>query len=393
VSLFLPQEKAYHAGGRYVFEALRELSRRHEIALATRLEQGELPALEALRPFCRKIHPYPYRSSQRRGLFAKAGLVLNYLGFSRYADRLIRERDFDLVMVEWVETALLIGRSKTPMILDAHDVISKPALRLLQQSSGLGRLPALVKYLLTRTAERSVMRRFQTIFTRSQCDKDFLLSLQPGLKVKTVPHPAGLDIGADCYQPRPNSILFLASYKYRRLNVDAALWFHDRVLPLVRRRLPDARFVIAGYGPPEELTALAGRDPLVEVTGFVDDLDRCYKEAALFVAPILTGGGIIVKVLDAMAAERPVVATSYGNEGICARHGHDLLIADDPAGFAEAVIKLLTEPEFARQLAENGKEFVRRNYSLESVIESIEGSFAELQEDGNSSIKGGPKSI
>ena len=162
------------------------------------------------------------------------------------------------------------------------------------------------------------------------------------------------------------------------MNVDAALWFYQEVFPLVRRKIPDARFIIAGYGPPEELTSLAEKDPQVLVTGFVDDIDRCYKEAALFVAPILTGGGIIVKILDALAAGRPVVTTSYGNEGIGAEPGRDLLVADDPAGFAEGVVRLLREPEFARQMAENGREFVRKNYSLESVIDRIESCYKEV---------------
>ena len=92
VSLFLPQEKAYHAGGRYVFEVIRELSRRHEIYLATRLEEGEYPSLEALRPYCREIYPYSYKSVSSRSLITNAGLVLNYLGFSRFADRLDTKR-------------------------------------------------------------------------------------------------------------------------------------------------------------------------------------------------------------------------------------------------------------------------------------------------------------
>jgi hypothetical protein len=129
VSLFLPQRKARHAGGRYVFEILSRLSARHEIHLATRLEEAELPLLDSLRPFCAAVHPYPYRDVARRGLLDNVRLVGNYLGFSRFADRLIRSNHYDVVQVEWVESALLISRGKTPMVLDAHDVITKPAER------------------------------------------------------------------------------------------------------------------------------------------------------------------------------------------------------------------------------------------------------------------------
>jgi glycosyltransferase involved in cell wall biosynthesis len=197
-------------------------------------------------------------------------------------------------------------------------------------------------------------------------------------KVKTVPIPAGMDITGQSYAARPDTILFLAAYRHRQVNVDAALWFYREVFPLVRHEIPEARFIIAGNGPPEELTVLAATDSQVEVTGFVDDIDRCYKEAAVFVAPILTGGGIIVKILDALAAGRPVVATSIGNEGIAAMPGRDLLVADDPPTFAAQVVKLLREPEYARALAANGAEFVKKNYGIDSVIAKLEHTLAEV---------------
>jgi polysaccharide biosynthesis protein PslH len=380
VSLFLPQPKSRHAGGRYVYELLKNLSQRHEIHLATRLEDTELPLLDALRPLCASIHHYTYRTAVQRGMLDNLWLIGNYLGFSRFADRLIRSGKYDIVQVEWVETALLIGKGRTPMVLDAHDVITKPAERRMRQARGAARLREGLKYLLIKTAERRIMGRFAAIFTVSEFDQRYLLQMAPELadRVTTVPIPAGMDITEQHYPAQKNTILFLAAYRHRQVNVDAALWFYREVFPLVRRELPDARFIIAGYGPPQELTSLAEQDPQVEVTGFVDDIDRCYKEAAVFVAPILTGGGIIVKILDALAAGRPVVATSIGNEGIAAQPGRDLLIADDPLTFAAHVIKLLQDTECARTLAANGAEFVRQHYSLTSVITRLEENLAEV---------------
>jgi hypothetical protein len=131
VSLFLPQEKAYHAGGRYVYEVIKNLSGKHEIHLATRLEEGEFPLLETLRPVCKEIYPYPYRTKSERGLFDIIRLALNYMGFSRYADRIAARGGFDLIQVEWVEAAMMMRKRETPMVLDAHDVITKPAERAI----------------------------------------------------------------------------------------------------------------------------------------------------------------------------------------------------------------------------------------------------------------------
>jgi len=380
VSLFLPRQQAGHAGGRYVYELLRHLAQRHELHLATRLEEAELPLLEALRPLCAAIHPHVYRNVAQRGVLDNLRLIGDYLAFSRSADGLIHAGEYDIVQVEWVETALLIRKGRTPMVLDAHDVITKPAERRMRQAKGINRLVATIVYLLTRMAERCIMRRFAAIFTVSDFDRRYLLNMAPELAARaiTVPIPAGMDISERRYPTRPHSILFFAAYRHRQVNVDAALWFYRRVFPLIRRQIPEASFIIAGNGPPAELTALAATDPQVEVTGFVDDIDRCYKEAAVFVAPILTGGGIIVKILDALAAGIPVVTTTFGNEGVAAQPGRDLLVADDPESFAAHVVRVLQETEFARTLAMNGAEFARHHYGIDSVIARLEEHLAAI---------------
>lgn len=378
VSLFLPQEKAYHAGGRYVFELLRRLSSSHEIHLATRMEEGEDLGLADLAPYCRKIHPFTYPLIAKRDAVGAARLIANYLAFSRFANRLVQEGDYDLVQVEWVETAILMSRGKTPMVLDAHDVITKPAERAFQRSRGPGRLFAWAKFRLVRAVEKMIMSRFDRIFTLSEFDRRYLEGLAPGLPVATIPIPAGMDLKPTTYPRVKHRLLFLASYKYRPTNVEAALWFHGQVLPLVRREFPDAEFVIAGFGPPESLTSLAESDPGTKVTGFVDDTDRLYKSAAVFVAPILTGGGIIVKVLDALAAGTPVVTTSFGNEGIEARPGEDLMVADSAVAFADAVIDLLRDEAKASQLAENGRNFVTSRFSLDAILRQLERAYADI---------------
>jgi polysaccharide biosynthesis protein PslH len=378
VSLFLPQEKAYHAGGRYVFELLRRLSQHHEIHLVTRLETGEFPCLDDLAPYCARIHPFSYPQVVKRNLAGTLRLVANYLAFSRFANRVIREGGYDLVQVEWVETAILIYPGAAPMVLDAHDVITKPAERAFLRSRGLGRLIQGAKFLLVRATEKRIMARFDQIFTLSEFDRSYLLALSPALPVATIPIPAGLDLKPTSYPRVSHRLLFLASYKYRPENVEAALWFHRLVLPLVRQEFPDAEFVIAGFGPPEQLTELAERDRQTWVTGFVDDTDELYKSAAVFVAPILTGGGIIVKVLDALAAGTPVVTTTFGNEGIAARPGEELLVADDPRSFADAVITLLRDEAKARRIAEKGAAFVASHFSLEAVLDRIERAYREL---------------
>ena len=378
VSLFLPQKKAYHAGGRYVFEIIKNLSKKHEIHLATRLEENEFPALEELKPICKEIYPYIYKTKAERNFFDSARLLINYAGFSRFANRTAHNGGFDIIQVEWVEPALMMKKSKTPMVLDAHDVITKPAERSANKCRGIGKAPGYLKYRLVRALEIAIAGRFDMVFTRSENDKEYVLSMAPGLNVRVIPHPAGLDITDRKAGREKNTILFLASYKYRKVNVDAALYFYRNVFPLIRTSVPEAKFVIAGYGPPEELTAIQRDDPGVLVPGYVDDIDECYKKASVFVAPIMIGGGVIVKIIDAMAAGTPVVTTSYGNEGIGAVPGRDLLVADDPQGFAASVLRVLREEGLAETLSGNGREFVRMHFSLDAVMSRIESAYQEL---------------
>jgi glycosyltransferase involved in cell wall biosynthesis len=378
ISLFLPQQKASHAGGRFVFELVKELSRRHEIHLATRVEEQELSGLAELKPFCRTIHPYPYKTSAKHGLFMTLRLLINYLGFSRHANRLISRGHYDLVQVEWVEAAILITKKQTPMVLDAHDVITKPAERRYRQARGIPRVLGYLAFKFIGTMEVLIAGRFDRVIVRSAIERDYLNALAPALPLSTIPHPAGLDITDKVFERSNNTILFLASFKYRKTNVDAALYFYRSVLPLVRKKIPDAQFIIAGYGPPDELLSLQKQDPSVIVPGFVNDADEYYKKASVFVAPILVGGGIIVKVLDAMAAGTPVVATTYGNEGIGAEPDRDILIADDPEGFASQVVRVLYDRSFAEKLGNSGQVYIRRHYGKEAVFSKLESLYEQL---------------
>lgn len=367
-----------------MYEVIKDLSKRHEIYLVTRVEKGELQGLEEIRPFCKEVYPYTYATSGKRGLFGVIGLILNYIGFGLFARRLTG-RGFDLIQAEWVESAVFLKKGGTPMVLDSHDVITKPAERLFRQAClpdrqgrGISRYAGFFRYAAVRTLERMIVERFNVVFTRSGYDRDYLLAMAPGIEVVVVPHPAGLDITDREYGRSRNTILFLASYKYRRVNVEAALYFYREVFPLVRLSVPAAKFVIAGYGPPEELTSLQEKDTAVSVPGFVEDIDECYKRAAVFVAPILVGGGIIVKVLDAMAAGTPVVTTTFGNEGIGATPGRDLLTADDAGSFAGAVVEVLQDEGLAAALSKNGREFVGRKYSRDAVMDKIESAYERL---------------
>jgi len=138
------------------------------------------------------------------------------------------------------------------------------------------------------------------------------------------------------------------------------------VWPAVRRACPEATFTVIGRRD-APLARLRDGQPSVTFAGYVDDLERFYQGRPIVVAPILSGSGLRVKILDALAHALPVVSTTVGCEGIGVRHGEDLMIADTGAAFAEAVVGLLNDGKRAQRLGDTGRTVVERRFSLQAV--------------------------
>jgi glycosyltransferase involved in cell wall biosynthesis len=116
----------------------------------------------------------------------------------------------------------------------------------------------------------------------------------------------------------------------------------------------------------------------VVVTGYVKDIGPYYEKCAVFVAPILVGGGIIVKTLNAMSAGRPAVTTRFGNEGIEAIPEQGIRIADSPEEFAQKTVELLIGEGLWHRIAKNGREFVQRKYNWERAMQRLEKVYLSL---------------
>jgi len=148
-------------------------------------------------------------------------------------------------------------------------------------------------------------------------------------------------------------------------NHDGAWWFAESVLPVVRARVPGAVLRLVGRVTPE-IAALAEL-PGVELAGFVDDLDVELRAATVALAPIRSGGGTRLKVLEAFAYRVPVVSTTIGCEGVDVVDGEHLLVADDPSAFATACTRVLLEPETGERLAAAAHERFLSRYEWSGI--------------------------
>jgi glycosyltransferase involved in cell wall biosynthesis len=150
-------------------------------------------------------------------------------------------------------------------------------------------------------------------------------------------------------------------------NEDAVAWFAGRILPRILAEVPDARFTIVGRTPSEKVRALARTNAAITVTGSVPDVRPYMERAAAFVIPIRIAGGTRLKVYEAMGMEIPIVSTTIGVEGLPVRDGAELLIADEPDRFANAVMRLLRDPELGARLARPAAERVRSEFGWREV--------------------------
>lgn len=149
-------------------------------------------------------------------------------------------------------------------------------------------------------------------------------------------------------------------------NVEGAVWLIDEVLPIVQKQCPDVHLALLGKNPPERLTSLQRRD--VTVTGFVERVQPYLNTAGVYVAPLFVGGGIRIKILEAMAMELPVVATSVAAEGIQATESDGVFRADTAQEFAHRLRELVQQPERARELGRKARQCIERGYTWQHNV-------------------------
>jgi polysaccharide biosynthesis protein PslH len=155
-------------------------------------------------------------------------------------------------------------------------------------------------------------------------------------------------------------------------NEDAICYFTREILPLVRRAIPDVTLTVVGRDPYRRLIELSKRDRAITVTGRVDDVRPYLERASCFIVPLRVGSGVRIKIFEAMAMEKAVVSTSIGAEGLPVRNGIDVLLADTPATFAEAVTRVLTNEAYARELGARAAATVRTNFTWPKAAEIFE---------------------
>ncbi len=279
-------------------------------------------------------------------------------------------RQFDLVWVErLVSLSLLPSWLKTRVIVDLDDLEHRRLCRELALAKFHKRmLLDYLEFLKLRRLECALPRASGEFVVCSETDRRIL---DPGAKTRVVPN--GVDIpplvdDADDDASAP-ILLFVGSMAYGP-NVDAVQFFAREVLPLVRREVPDAIFMVVGRDPSPAVSGLNDNTTVV-VTGTVPDVQPYLRKATVVVVPLRVGGGTRIKILEAMAHQRPVVATSIGAEGLEVEPGSHLLIANSASAFADACARLLRDRNMRQELARRAYDVVRAKYDWSKIERKV----------------------
>lgn len=389
-------------GALRIYNLLRGLAARHEVWCLTFAPDDQAVAgLAPLREYCRvvTVRGLLPRSLARRAVTTLTSPLPDMAlrnaapAYSAALRQLLRAHAFDVVQAASIEMAgyglalraEVAGAARPALVLDefnAEYVLQRRAA--LTDLANPRRLVAaaysLVQWAKLAAYERRLLRAYDHVLAVSAEDRRALLRLRPSARVSIVPN--GVD--AAYFQPvasvpPPGAQLVFTGTLDFRPNVDAVTWFARAVLPLVRAQRPDARFVVVGRSPAPAVRALhdgAG----VEVVGEVADVRPAIGAAAVYLVPMRMGGGVRLKLLEALAMQAPVVSTTMGAEGVEGlADGVHLLLADQPAAFADAVLRLLADPALGARLGAAGRALVDARYDWSVIIPALERVYAEVQ--------------
>jgi sugar transferase (PEP-CTERM/EpsH1 system associated) len=360
------------------FQHIRHLSARHAITLLCFDAGVPSDALDALRACCERVilAPRSRIGMAVRALSALPGArplqVAMHDAVPRAADLpgLLATSDFDLAHLQLVRLGGLVPRlAPLPVVVDLVDALSLNMARRAATDRGPMRAIARMEARRLAQYERTLCSRVAAATVCAAADRDAIGDIANLHLVGN-----GVDLQAFPFarpQASNSDIVFVGNLGYFP-NVDAATWFANAVFARVRAQDPHARLRLVGARPAPALRQLATRIDGVELVGEVDHVLPHLQRAAVAVVPLRAGSGQQLKLLEAMAAGTPVVATSQSAAGLDAIDGEHLLIADDFATMADAVLRLLGDQLLARRLALAARALVERRWSWERSALDLE---------------------
>lgn len=335
-----------------------------------------------------------YRSVYRNTDTSPIGALLNLFSdqsyfvsrfyfheFSQVLEEDLKKNTYDIIQIEGlfmgVYLDLIRKYSKAKVALRAHNVEYLIWERHLANEKNFLKK----KYLQMQTSrlkrfEEHICKEVDVVVAITEVDQQFLSKMT---KVKnSTTCITGIDplkYANRSSEVKDKSIFIFSSMDWMP-NVEAVNWFLENCFQKVKAEVPDCKLVIAGRNMPASISGI--KDANIEIIENVKDSSLFYQTHSIMLVPLLSGSGLRIKIIEGMAYGKAIVSTSVGAEGIQAVKGKDLIIADQPEEFSQAVIRLLKNEEERKQLECNARAFAENNFDNKKVVEKLVQFYSEL---------------
>lgn len=370
-----------HGTGARIFNLARALAKRHQVTVV---------AFDDPSRFARDTPPFPFESIGLPWRLIRPGRARRWLSRFGRLDRtaasaanlakllsVIASRRIEVVVAQDLRLATLLPVLRNmPLVWVADGVASELRRPSPESDSSLyRRLQSQIEYLWWRRLETWTWRQANVLVAVSE-EEAALLRARMGPRKRILVAPNGVDVAffSEVRHTGTNRrALFVGSRWWP--NAEALNFFAAAVLPRIRHEMPDFRLVVAGEVCTSRELRLEPSDG-IDLVGFLEDLRPCLAASGVFVAPILSGHGTRIKILEALAAGLPVVSTRKGAEGLNLRDGSEILLADEPEQFAEAVFRVLSDAALAARLTSAARARVLAEYDWSRAAEQLEKAIA-----------------
>jgi glycosyltransferase involved in cell wall biosynthesis len=375
------------------YNLIRDLSKKHDITLFSLIkDNSERQFIPELEKYCKKVmvfkrsrSPWTLRNILLTGFGPYPFLVIRNLSPQEKTavKNEIRANKYDLIHAETFYVMPHIPDTKIPILLVEQTIeylvykhyvesLKNPILRLIL-SLDVAKL---------RFWETRFWKKADGVVAVSEADKKEMLKLAPNLEVGLVPNGVNLNF----FKTKTNwnnkypKILFVANFKWLQ-NVEAAELLLDKVFPIIRRQNKLVKLWIVGQFIPEEIMNRASSDVIIDSLREDDQesIRRSYYESSVFVSPLRGPGGTRLKHFAAMASKLPLITTSVGAEGLGASDGVNIIVRNDPASLAKAVLEILDDPAKAGKIAENARRLVEEKYSWSQMSEYLDKIYIDTK--------------
>ena len=283
--------------------------------------------------------------------------------------------DFVILPSFMLHYAALLKSSECRVIADAIDVLTELTARFLSNygKSAISRLKLYSNYLASRTQERVFLAQCSEVWATSPPEAAVLARIAPNVNVVVVAN----SLDESVFQPGPlttkENVGFIGTYSSVP-NLDAARFLAEKVFPIVLQKNPAARLKLAGASLPVAAEAKLRSLGYVDLLGAVADSNELYSQSRVIALPVFVRGGVPLKIVEAFARAKAVVACPELVEGLEVRDGHDVLVRENPEEFAQAISSLLSDDAFCRFLGKNGRETFMGKWSRSHAEEILRRS-------------------